>query len=78
MTWRGPANSIASMAAVKPTRARDREIIVSPVSGATMRFDVVVKDDRSESRHEVTLSEVSRFLFIHSIESSQYAGIFEQ
>jgi hypothetical protein len=57
LTWSGPANSIASMAAVKPTRARDREIIVSPVSGATMRFDVVVKEDRSESRHEVTLSE---------------------
>lgn len=63
MTWPRSTNSIPGMAAVRPTSPRDRTIIVSPVSGATMRFDVVVKDKRSKSRHQVTLSseDAARF-----------------
>ena len=31
--------------------------MVSPVSGARLRFDVIVREGASESRHAVTLSE---------------------
>jgi hypothetical protein len=66
------------MAAVQSTNPRDRSIIVSPVSGATMRFDVVVKEERSESRHQVTLSpeDAARFSALAPARVVEAAMIF--
>lgn len=63
MTCNERPNTILRMVSAKPTGPRGPAVIVSPVSGDRLRFEVLVREGASESRHDVTLSpaDAARF-----------------